>query len=121
MGKRLLVEELARHRGRVIRILDHAKHRVLCVFRALPQGGGRIEPIDKKMLGKELGVPAHASGAAIAARAVIDAVGLMAVGARAPSSTRAAFRYGGVGRILRTGVARVGVSASAARSTRLAR
>jgi ribonuclease R len=51
-----------RHRGRVIRILDHAKHRVLGVFRALPQGGGRIEPIDKKMLGKELGVPAHASG-----------------------------------------------------------
>jgi ribonuclease R len=50
-----------RHRGRVIRILDHAKHRVLGVFRALPQGGGRIEPIDKKMLGKELSIPASAS------------------------------------------------------------
>ncbi|MGI8525603.1 MAG: ribonuclease R [Pseudolabrys sp.] len=50
-----------RHRGRVIKILDHAKHRVLGVFRALPQGGGRIEPIDKKMLGKELSIPAGAS------------------------------------------------------------
>ena len=50
-----------RHRGRVLKILDHAKHRVLGVFRALPQGGGRIEPIDKKMLGKELNIPAGAT------------------------------------------------------------
>ncbi len=62
----LRVEEIdeddgIRHSGRVIRILDHAKHRVLGIFRALPQGGGRIEPIDKKMLGKELGVPLHAT------------------------------------------------------------
>jgi ribonuclease R len=46
-----------RHSGRVIKILDHAKQRVLGVYRALPQGGGRIEPIDKKMLGKEINIP----------------------------------------------------------------
>jgi ribonuclease R len=43
--------------GRVIRIIDHPKHRVLGIFRALPNGGGRIEPVDKKMLGKPLSVP----------------------------------------------------------------
>ncbi len=50
-----------RHRGRVINIIDHPKHRVLGIFRALPQGGGRIEPVDKKMLGKELSIPASAT------------------------------------------------------------
>jgi len=52
------------YRGRVIRILAHPKHRMLGVFRALPHGGGRIEPIDKKMLGRTLAVPAGATGAA---------------------------------------------------------
>ena len=47
-----------RHRGRVIKIIDHPKHRVLGIFRKTPHGGGRLEPIDKKMLGKELSIPA---------------------------------------------------------------
>jgi len=47
-----------RHRGRVIKIIDHPKHRVLGIFRKGPHGGGRLEPVDKKMLGKELNIPA---------------------------------------------------------------
>jgi ribonuclease R len=50
-----------RHRGRVIRIIDHPKHRVLGIFRKIPHGGGRLEPVDKKMLGKELAIPAGAT------------------------------------------------------------
>ena len=48
-------------RGRVIRIIDHPKQRVLGIFRALPNGGGRIEPVDKKMLNKTLAIPAGAT------------------------------------------------------------
>jgi ribonuclease R len=46
-----------RHRGRVIKIIDHPKHRLLGIFRKGPHGGGRLEPVDKKMLGKELSIP----------------------------------------------------------------
>ena len=35
---------------------------MLGIFRALPNGGGRIEPVDKKMLGKALAIPPGASG-----------------------------------------------------------
>jgi ribonuclease R len=51
-----------RHRGRVIKIIDRPKQRVLGIFRKNPNGGGRLEPIDKKMLGKELAIPAGAAG-----------------------------------------------------------
>ena len=54
-------EDGIRHRGRVIRIIDHPKHRVLGIFRGNPHGGGRLEPVDKKMLGKELAIPAGAT------------------------------------------------------------
>ena len=50
-----------RHRGRVIKIIDHPKHRVLGIFRKIAHGGGRLEPVDKKMLGKELTIPAGAT------------------------------------------------------------
>ena len=53
-----------RHRGRVIRIIDRPKQRVLGIFRASPRGGGRLEPVDKKMLGKELLIPEGATGEA---------------------------------------------------------
>jgi ribonuclease R len=43
--------------GRVIRIIDRPKHRVLGIFRKVANGGGRLEPVDKKMLGKELAIP----------------------------------------------------------------
>src|SRR5262249_35441125 len=35
---------------------DHAKHRVLGIFRALPDGGGRLIPVDKKQAGRELNI-----------------------------------------------------------------
>ncbi len=53
-----------RHRGRVIKIIDHPRHRVLGIFRKGPHGGGRLEPVDKKMLGKELSIPAGATAEA---------------------------------------------------------
>jgi ribonuclease R len=46
----------AAYRGRVIKIIDHARHRVLGVFRALPDGGGRLVPVDKKHAGRELNI-----------------------------------------------------------------
>jgi ribonuclease R len=51
-----------RHSGRVIKIIDRPKHRVLGIFRASPKGGGRLEPVDKKMLGRELTIPQGATG-----------------------------------------------------------
>jgi ribonuclease R len=54
--------EAIRHRGRVIKILDRAKHRMLGIFRALPGGGGRLVPVDKKQLGRELAIPPGATG-----------------------------------------------------------
>jgi ribonuclease R len=50
--------------GRIIKIIDRAKHRVLGVFRALPGGGGRLTPVDKKQLGRELIIPADATAQA---------------------------------------------------------
>jgi len=55
-------EDGIRHSGRVIKIIDRPKHRVLGVFRKNATGGGRIESVDKKMLGKELAIPAGATG-----------------------------------------------------------
>src|SRR5581483_10607375 len=51
--------------GRAIKLIDRAKHRVLGIFRALPNGGGRLVPVDKKQLGRELAIPeGRTSGAA---------------------------------------------------------
>jgi ribonuclease R len=58
-------DEPIRHEGRVIKILDRARHRVLGIFRANPSGGGRLVPVDKKALGRELTIPAHATGDAL--------------------------------------------------------
>lgn len=51
-----------RYRGRVIKIVERPKHRVLGIFHKSPHGGGRLEPVDKKMLGKELSIPQGATG-----------------------------------------------------------
>src|SRR5581483_6560566 len=51
--------------GRVIKLIDRAKHRVLGIFRSVPGGGGRLVPIDKKQLGRELAIPAGATAAAV--------------------------------------------------------
>jgi ribonuclease R len=44
--------------GRVIKLIDRAKHRALGIFRGMPGGGGRLVPIDKKQLGRELTIAA---------------------------------------------------------------
>jgi ribonuclease R len=46
-----------RHAGRIIKLIDRAKPRVLGLYRALPGGGGRVVPIDKKQAGTELAIP----------------------------------------------------------------
>lgn len=52
------------YRGRVIKVIDHAKTRVLGIFRSLPAGGGRLVPVDKKQAGRELNIaPADTGGA----------------------------------------------------------
>ena len=53
--------EAIRYSGRVIKIVDKAKARALGIFRSLPSGGGRLVPIDKKQLGKELSIPREAT------------------------------------------------------------
>jgi ribonuclease R len=47
-------DDAVRYKGRAIKIIDRARHRVLAVFRASPGGGGRLVPVDKKSLGREL-------------------------------------------------------------------
>jgi ribonuclease R len=50
--------------GRVIKLIDRAKQRTLGIFRGLPGGGGRLVPIDKKQLGRELTIPPNAAAGA---------------------------------------------------------
>jgi ribonuclease R len=42
-------EDGVRYSGRVIKIIDKAKVRALGIFRALPDGGGRLIPIDRQL------------------------------------------------------------------------
>jgi ribonuclease R len=55
----------ATYRGRVIKVVDKAKARLLGIFRALPNGGGRLIPVDKKQAGRgELNIAAADSNGA---------------------------------------------------------
>jgi ribonuclease R len=54
--ERITDDDAAAYRGRVIKVIDHAKSRVLGVFRSTPDGGGRLIPVDKKQAGKELNI-----------------------------------------------------------------
>jgi ribonuclease R len=56
--------DAAAYRGRVIKIIDHAKTRVLGIFRARPEGGGRLIPVDKKQAGRELNISKADAGGA---------------------------------------------------------
>jgi ribonuclease R len=49
-------DESARYRARVIKVIEHTRSRILGIFRALPQGGGRLVPVDKKQAGRELNI-----------------------------------------------------------------
>ena len=55
-------DDAIRHRGRVIKLIERARQRVLGIFRALPGGGGRLLPIDKKQAGRELAIGPGAGG-----------------------------------------------------------
>ena len=44
------------YRGRVIKVIDHTRNRVLGIFRSTPDGGGRLVPVDKKQAGRELNI-----------------------------------------------------------------
>ena len=50
--------------GRVIKVVDHARTRVLGIFRAAPGGGGRLIPVDKKQAGRELNIAKADTGGA---------------------------------------------------------
>jgi ribonuclease R len=52
------------YRGRVIKVVDHARTRLLGIFRALPAGGGRLVPVDKKQAGRELNIAKDDTGGA---------------------------------------------------------
>jgi ribonuclease R len=54
----------AAHTGRVIKLLSRASERVLGVYRPLRAGGGIVEPVDKRRLGRVLSVPPGADGGA---------------------------------------------------------
>jgi ribonuclease R len=54
--EKLEEREGALYRGRVIKVIDHAKTCVLGIFRALAGGGGRLVPVDKKQAGRELNI-----------------------------------------------------------------
>ena len=54
----------ALYRGRVIKVIDHARTRLLGIFRKDPDGGGRLVPVDKKQAGRELNIAPSDSGGA---------------------------------------------------------
>jgi ribonuclease R len=56
--------EGAVYRGRVIKVIDHAKARVLGIFRRTPDGGGRLVPVDKKQANRELNIAKADTGGA---------------------------------------------------------
>jgi ribonuclease R len=56
------IDDAIRYSGRVIKLIDRGRQRVLGIFRAAPGGGGRLAPIDKKSVGRELAIPPGAGG-----------------------------------------------------------
>nr|WP_279357801.1 ribonuclease R [Methylobacterium indicum] len=64
-----------RYLGRVIKVIGRNKAETLGVFRALPAGGGRIVPVDKKAQGREIAVPPGAEGEALDGDLVTVALG----------------------------------------------
>ncbi len=52
------------YRGHIIKVFDKTRSRILGVFRELPEGGGRLIPVDKKAADRELNIaPGDAHGA----------------------------------------------------------
>ncbi|RYE50196.1 MAG: ribonuclease R, partial [Rhizobiaceae bacterium] len=42
--------------GRIIKVLDKVRNRVLGIYRQLPDGNGRMQPVDKKQVGREIAI-----------------------------------------------------------------
>ncbi len=57
-------DDAIRHSGRVIKLIDRVKARVLGVYRVTAGGGGRLVPIDKKQIGQQMAILPGASGTA---------------------------------------------------------
>jgi ribonuclease R len=55
--------EPIRHSGRILKFLEKARAQALGIYRAVP-GGGRLIPVDKKSLDRELAIPPGAEGGA---------------------------------------------------------
>jgi ribonuclease R len=51
-------DDVVEMQGRVIKILEQQRSRLLGIFRALPDGSGRLVPVDKKQLGREITIAA---------------------------------------------------------------
>jgi ribonuclease R len=71
VGDRVLVrternepDDPAPYSGRVVRLIEKARAQMLGIFRALPTGGGRLVPVDKKSLGREIAIPPGAEAGA---------------------------------------------------------
>ncbi|MEX2128518.1 MAG: ribonuclease R [Xanthobacteraceae bacterium] len=71
VGDRLLLRteknepgDTASHSGRVIKLLEKARAQAIGIFQAMSQGGGRLQPVDKKSLGREIAIPPGAEGGA---------------------------------------------------------
>ncbi|WP_029355152.1 ribonuclease R [Bosea sp. 117] len=45
------------HTGRVLKLIEKARAQVLGIFRKDRQGGGRLVPVDKRNMGRELAIP----------------------------------------------------------------
>jgi len=71
VGDRVLVrtarnepDDPAPYSGRVMRLIERARAQMLGIFRSLPTGGGRLVPVDKKSLGREIAIPPGAEAGA---------------------------------------------------------
>jgi len=71
VGDRVLIRveplrdgEALRYSGRVIKIIGKEKAQILGIFRALPGGGGRLVPVEKKARGGEIQIPPGSEGGA---------------------------------------------------------
>jgi ribonuclease R len=50
-------EDDAPYTGRVIKVLEKARQQLLGIYRKVSLGGGRLVPVDKKSLGREIAIP----------------------------------------------------------------
>ena len=74
----------AQQTGRVVKVLEKLKSRLLGVYRALPDGGGRLLPIEKRNSGREMAI--HEEDAGGAADGDLVAIEPLRAGRRGPAA-----------------------------------